>query len=119
MDLQIRTQTVGASPAWLDSTETLRFVRDGVTINAAAVTAVDGKKIVKSGTPIVKNGTKWEPSFGATNKPTAILFDTLDVTDGDKHGGALDHGRVRQARLPVTVHADAVAALGAAGITVV
>jgi len=117
MDLNLKTSSVGATPPWLDSTEGVRFLVGGVTINSAAVAAVDGKKIVRSGTPIVKNGTKWEPAFGAASAPTAILYDTLNVTDGDKHGGAIDHGRVRTAALPVTVHADAQASLRGVGIT--
>lgn len=117
MDLNLKTTTIGASPPWLDSTEGVRFLTGGVTINSAAVTAVGGVKLVKSGTPLVKNGTKWEPSFGATNTPKAILWETLDVTNGDASGGAIDHGRVRLAALPVTVHADAQASLQAVGIT--
>lgn len=117
MDLNLKTKSVEASPPWLDSTEGVRFLVGGVTIDSSAITAVDGVKLVKSGTPIAKSGTKWVPAFAAEAEPTAILWDTLDVTDGDKHGGAIDHGRVRNAALPVTVHADAQAALQAVGIT--
>lgn len=118
MDLNLRTQTVASNPVWLDTTEGLRFLVGGVTLNAAAVVADgNGDKIVKSGTPIRKNGTKWEPAFGAASAPTAILWETLNLRTGDKHGAALDHGRVKAAALPVVVHADAQTSLRGVGIT--
>lgn len=121
MKLGITSTSVGASPPWLDSTEGVRFLVGGVTIDSAAATIpaadANGRKIVKSGTPIVKSGTKWAPAFGATTSPTAILWEDLDVTTGDASGGAIDHGRVRLAALPVTVHADAQTALRNVGIT--
>lgn len=118
MDLNLKTNAIGASPQWLDTTEGLRFLTGGVTLNATAVTADgNGDKIVKSGTPLAKSGTKWAPSFGATNTPTAILWETVNLRDGDKHASAIDHGRVKAAALPVTVHADAQASLRGVGIT--
>lgn len=118
MDLNLKTTSVAANPVWLDSTAGLRFLTGGVTIDASAVVADgEGNKIVESGTPIAKSGTKWVPSYGATNTPTAILWETLDVTAGDKHGAAVDHCRVKGAALPVTVHADAQASLETVGIT--
>lgn len=121
MDLNLKTTTVGASPPWLDSTQGIRFLTGGVTIDSAsaALPAADanGRVIVKSGTPIAVVGTKWEPDHVALSTPTAILWEDLDVTDGDAHGGAIDHGRVRLAALPVAPHADAQASLQSVGIT--
>lgn len=121
MDLSLRTKTVGDTPVWLDSTEGVRKLVDGVTIDSASAAIVadgDGKKIVYSGTPIAQVGSgKWEPAFGAASAPTAILWETLDVTNGDQHGSGMDHGRVRTARLPVVPHADALTSLRGVGIT--
>lgn len=118
MDLNLKTTTIGANPVWLDSTEGMRFLVGGVTLDSAAIAADgNGDKIVASGTPIAKSGSKWVPSFGATNTPTAILWETLNAKDGDVHGSALDHGRVKTAALPVTVHADAQTSLRGVGIT--
>lgn len=117
MNLTLKTTDVGAPPSWLDTTEGLRFLVGGVTIDSAAIAVVDGRRVIRSGTPIIKTGAKWIPAFEVGTAPTAILWETLDVTDGDRHGGALDHGRVRLAALPVAVHADAQAALTARGIT--
>ena len=122
MDLNLKTKSISATPPWLDSTAGLRYVNGGATLNSAAATIpaanADGRKIVKSGTPIKKNGAKWEPDYAlAGAAPTALLWEDLDVTDGDAHGGALDHGRVRTAALPVAPHADAQASLQNVGIT--
>jgi hypothetical protein len=121
MNLNLTTTAVADSPEWLDSTEGIRFLTGGVTVNSAAagIPAANaaGRKIVPSGTPLIKVGTKWEPEYGATDLPTCILWETLDVTAGDAHGGAIDHGRVRLAALPVTIHADAQASLRGVGIT--
>lgn len=122
MKLGLTTSSITATPPWLDSTEGVRHLVGGVTINSAAATIpaadANGRKIVKSGTPIKKVGTKWEPDFAALGAaPTAILWETLDVTTGDSHGGAIDHGRVRTAALPVVLHADAQTSLRGVGIT--
>jgi hypothetical protein len=119
MKLDLVTAAVAANPVWLDTTEGLRFLVGGVTIDSAAIEADygTGKKIVASGTPITKSGDKWVPSFDEYGTPTAILWETLDVTDGDAHGSALDHGRVNEAAMPVVVDAVSKAALASVGIT--
>lgn len=122
MKLGLTKTSVGASPPWLDSTEGVRFLTGGVTINSAAATIpaadANGRQIVKSGTPIKLVGAKWEPDFaGVGAAPTALLWEDLDVTDSDSHGGAIDHARVRTAALPVVLHADAQASLRTVGIT--
>lgn len=121
MDLNLRTTSVGASPPWLDSTEGVRFLVGGVTIDSASAALpaadADGRVIVKSGTPIARTGSKWEPDYGVGSTPEAILWTDLDVTDGDASGGAIDHGRVRTAALPVVPDAAAVTALQGRGIT--
>jgi hypothetical protein len=95
--------TVGTTfPEWLDS-EHYRFVTGGVTIDAALVTAVNGRKVVASGAILEKQGSgKWGPAAAtpAANAHVALLWERVDVTDGDVSTGALDHARVIIARLP-------------------
>lgn len=119
MDLDLKTTSVGATPIWLDTTEGLRFLVGGVTLDSAAVAADgNGDKIVQSGTPVQKNGTKWEPSGDvAADAPTAILWQTVNLRDGDKHASAIDHARVREPALPIALHADGKASLQTVGIT--
>jgi hypothetical protein len=192
MKLGLTTKSIGASPPWLDSTEGVRFLTGGVTIDSAKTRADSAaKKIVKSGTPVGKAGAKYRRSpvtalaaaaaatdtfidvddagafvpgdvidvngtsatiaaagiaigggAGGSDRITltaavgaakavddvvratdgsetavGLLWEELDVTDGDAHGGAIDHGRVRTAALPVTLHADAIASLKGVGIT--
>lgn len=121
MKLGLTSTSVGASPPWLDSTEGVRFLVGGVTLDSASAALpaanADGRVIVKSGTPIARTGTKWEPDYGVGSTPEAILWEDLDVTDSDSHGGAIDHGRVRTAALPVVPDAAAITALQARGIT--
>jgi hypothetical protein len=118
MKLDPKVTTVGASPVWLDTTEGLRFLTDGVTIDSTTVAEDDGRRVIRSGTPIGRVGAKWGPTADAgTGDAEAILWETLDVTDGDAHGGAIDHGRVRTPALPVELAAGDRTALQGRGIT--
>jgi len=190
MKLGLTTDSVAANPTWLDSTEGMRFLVGGVTIDSAKVRlGDDGKRVVRSGTPIGKSGSKYRPAvytqlaaaalsaattidvddasgmvvgdsivIGGTAKTidsidmgggtggsdritltaalgadkadnalvigadvgvgvVGLLWETLDVTDGDAHGAVLDHGRVNAAAIPVDIHADVREALSAIGIT--
>lgn len=193
MDLAIRSKTVGASPVWLDTTETLRYLTDGVTIDAAATQADSGGvKLVKSGAAVGKitSSGKYRRSpvaalaadtagaspnvdvddasafvvgdtftVGATGPLTidsitlgggaggsdrivatgnvgavestgakvavndgsedavGLLLHDATVTERDQHGSALDHGRVRTAALPYTLHADQKTALQNRGVS--
>lgn len=115
MDLTIRSQSVDNPTPWLDSTETLRFLPGGITLDSAAIAADgSGKKIVKSGTPIESQANgKWKvmPAAPTAGQQYAMLWKTLDCTQGDQVGSAIDHGRVREARLPVAVVAAQKAAV--------
>lgn len=119
-----------SSPEWLDS-EHYRFVTGGVTIDASAIAADgNGDKIVASGRVIVKQSNgKWKiapdvatssagpPAVeGIDGRYVAILWEDVNVRNGDEMTGAIDHGRVISARLPVAITADQAAALK--GITV-
>lgn len=124
MDLTLKTKAASESPAWLDTTEALRFVVAGVTIDADTVAADgNGKKIIKSGTPLGKitatglYGPASDAAVDGRETAVALLWNTLEVTDGDKIGAALDHARVREAALPVVVTAAQKAELMDRGIT--
>jgi hypothetical protein len=66
MDLRITKKSYAQDPEWLMSAHKVHRP-GGVTIDSTKVTAVDGKKIVKAGTPIGKNAStgKWEPYTAA------------------------------------------------------
>lgn len=108
MDLTITKTSYTQDPEWLMSDHKVHRP-GGVTIAADAVTAVDGKKIVKAGTPIGKNAStgKWEPYNGNDETPnvtpTDLLFNTVDCTAGDQAAGSIIHGFVNEDRLPVTI----------------
>lgn len=94
----------------LASYEVVREVVNGITIDSAAVTAVDGKKIVKKGMPMGKLASgKYAPyNSGATDgsqNPTVILKHTYDVTDGDHVAGGYEVAKVISERIPVAVDA--------------
>ena len=67
----------------------------------AAATDEDGRKVIKAGTIY--------PANNATAK--GIVFNDIDVTDGDMNGALLIHGFVKTAALPVAPAAEAKTAL--------
>lgn len=67
----------------------------------AAATTVDGRKIIKAGTVY--------PTNDASAK--GIVFNDMDVTNGDATGALLIHGFVKTAALPVAPAAAAKTAL--------
>lgn len=71
------------------------------TKDDAAATAVDGRKIIKAGTVY--------PTNDASAK--GIVFNDMDVTNGDVTGALLIHGFVKTAALPVAPAAAAKTAL--------
>ena len=71
------------------------------TKDDAAATAVDGRKIIKAGTVY--------PTNDASAK--GIVFNDIDVTNGDVTGALLIHGFVKTAALPVAPAAAAKTAL--------
>lgn len=67
----------------------------------AAATTIDGRKVIKAGTIY--------PTNDASAK--GIVFNDMDVTDGDATGALLIHGFVKTAALPVEPAAAAKTAL--------
>lgn len=110
-NLSLKETNFGGEVNILDSQD-IRFVRGGVTIDAATVTAIDidGKmrKIVYAGTPIGKitASGKFGPYAAAATDGRAtakyVLGSTIDCTDGDMVTTAYDRARLIEARLPVT-----------------
>ncbi|THE09942.1 head decoration protein [Bacillus timonensis] len=94
----------------LASYEVVREVVNGITIDSAAVAAVDGKKILKKGQPVSKMASgKYVPynSAGAdgSENPSVLLKHTIDVTDGDVVTGGYEVAKVISERIPVAVDA--------------
>lgn len=110
MNLQPHQTEIYGEVEILASYEAIREVVNGVTIDSAAVTAVNGKKIVLKGMPLGKlaNG-KYAPYNSAgtdgSQNPTVLLKQTVDVTDGDHVVGGYEMAKVISERLPVTVDA--------------
>ena len=84
-------------------TKTVQVVAEGVSANA------DGEKIVPAGTVY--------PANDATAK--GIIFEDVNVTDGDRIASLIVAGRVLQNRLPVAVNSAAKPVLAALGIVLV
>lgn len=69
--------------------------------DAAATTTDDGRKIIKAGTIYPSNDAS----------AIGIVFNDIDVTNGDSAGALLIHGFVKTAALPVAAEAAAKSAL--------
>ena len=86
------------------------------------VTAVDGKKIVKAGTPLygslTARGTAFTISGGESENPVGIILHDVDVTSGTKNAQVVAFGFVDISKLESAV-ATALAAATPAGITLV
>lgn len=86
------------------------------------VTAVDGKKVVKAGTPIYGSLTARDTAFtvsgGAGATPTGIMLHDVDVTTGTKNTQVCAFGFVDISKLETDV-ATALAANKPAGITLI
>jgi hypothetical protein len=83
------------------------LTRESCTVLAAGVTADDaGRKVVLAGTIL--------PANDAT--ATGILFEDVDVTEGDHEGSLIIAGRVFNDRLPVAVADTALPVLKSSGI---
>lgn len=86
----IRTYTAAAAPVFLASSEGL--VRQTVQVLQTGITADEyGNKIVKAGTIY--------PTNDASAK--GILFEDVDVTNGDHEGSLIVAGRIYSDMLPV------------------
>lgn len=69
--------------------------------NDATAVVVDGRSIIKAGTIY--------PANGAT--AMGVVFNDIDITDGDKAGALIIHGFVKTAALPAVPASAAVGAL--------
>ncbi len=89
MDLTITKTSYTQDPEWLMSDHKVHRP-GGVTIDADAVAAVDGKKIVKAGTPIGKDAETglYEPYVAAVTTPAVASSLTLG-TEADNNGMVL------------------------------
>lgn len=95
------------SPGWFLESE-VGVVRKTCQISQAGATDTgDGNKYVPM-------GTVW-PANDATAK--GIVYEDVDVTEGDAPGSVVLAGRVYEDRLPVTIAAAAKTALAAIGFT--
>lgn len=92
----------------------------GVIVADTGVTAVDGKKIIKAGTPVggetnvlVNRSTPVVVTNLAANGANAqgVLLHDVDVTNGDANGTMLIWGFVNLDRLDVVPVAEAITAL--------
>ena len=103
----IRTKAASTTANFLASA--VGLIRKSCTVSAAGVTADEyGNKFVPA-------GTIW-PANDAT--AVGILFDDVDVTDGDHAGSIIVAGRILQDRLPVAPdEKTALSLLTASGIT--
>lgn len=74
--------------------------------NSNAAVSVDGRKIVKAGTPL--NGdlkartTAFVKAVDSTNPAVGVLLHDVDVTDSDANGALLIWGFVNLSRLDTT-----------------
>jgi hypothetical protein len=79
----------------------------------ATIAATHAQKVTRNGRDIVPMGAVI-PANGATAK--GILYEDIDVTDGDSIGSIVTEGVIYGDRLPATLDSDAATAL--TGITV-
>lgn len=95
----------------LASYDVIREVVNGITIDAATVTADEsGKKILRKGMPVGKlaNGKYGPYQADATDgreNPTVLLKHTYDVTEGDHVAVGYEMAKVITERIPVPVDA--------------
>ena len=102
--------TVGATTSANFLASAVGLIRETCTVLAAGVTADDaGRKIVPAGTIL--------PANDAT--ATGILFEDVDVTEGDHEGSLIVAGRIFNDRLPAAVSDTALPVLKTIGITLV
>lgn len=74
--------------------------------NSNAAQTVDGRKIVKAGTPLngdlKARGTAFVKAADSTNPAVGVLLHDVDVTDADANGTLLIWGFVNLSRLDTT-----------------
>lgn len=70
--------------------------------NDSAAVTEDGRKIIKAGTIYPSNDAN----------AIGVVFNDMDVTNGDRTGALIIHGFVKKAALPANPAADAKSALG-------
>ena len=92
------------APGWFLAHE--ECVRETREIPAAgASTAANGGKYVKMGTPFPSND----------GNAIGIVYEDVDVSNGDAPGSVVTQGRVYEGRLPVELNGSAKSALAALG----
>ena len=69
--------------------------------NDSAAVTEDGRKIIKAGTIYPSNDAN----------ASGVVFNDMDVTNGDRTGAVIVHGFVKKAALPANPSANAIAAL--------
>lgn len=96
------------APGWfLDHEECVRKTRE--IPQSMATTTAEGTKYVKMGTPYPSND----------NKCVGIVYEDVDVTEGNAPGSVVLKGVVIEDRLPVELDSDAKTALIGLGFTFV
>lgn len=100
------TKTSGAAPTQILANVDLQFSM-GVVVAQEAAVEVNGKKIVKAGTPLTGNLDSRTTAFtgaGADNAVGVLLHD-VDVTKGNANGTLLVFGFVNTNRLDTATKA--------------
>ena len=78
----------------------------GAQIGNAGVAEVDGKKIVKAGTPVAGDLLDRDTAFVVdTSAPTAVVLHDVDVTAGDANGTIISTGHIDKLKLDADVQA--------------
>ena len=93
-------------PNFLASEVSLRLVSTTARTGSALVTTENGRKIIKAGTVY--------PSNDASAK--GIIFQDVDVTDGDAAAPLMVAGHYYSDKLAVTIDSAAVSALAGKGL---
>ena len=86
--------------------DTKLFFALSCKVSDSGVTAVDGKKIVKAGTPLAGNPNARDTAFTVATGASdviCILEHDVDVTEGEANGSALFFGFIDQSKLDSTV----------------
>lgn len=79
----------------------------GIKVSSALGSMVNGRKIVKAGTPVTGDLTNRASAFSAAGASNAVgvLLHDVDVTDGDANASLLIWGFVNLDRVDPTVQA--------------
>lgn len=94
------TKTTGAAPVQILANVELQYSM-GVVVSQAAGKDINGKKIVKAGTPLTGSLDARATAFTAAGEANAVgvLLHDVDVTNGNANGTLLLFGFVNTNRL--------------------